>query len=222
MLLIPSSTDLDLSQLKMKNYTDVPTELVNHVPHNVLLVPNPLTIVTIVSKEELTLQNVTVQLVNTLTLTTNVKTVTSNVKLVPHTINVSNVLNKLTDLPQKNVSVKMDSMKLTLLSVQLVTIIVLNVLHTQVVTNVPLTDLFSQIVYVTTTGMMKPVFVKNVLINVMDVTNILIIVYGVLVKTELMPQPVTVLKVTSKMVSVKLVQNVPVNVTPVLIMVTIV
>jgi hypothetical protein len=221
-VLTPLSLDMDPSKFKTKNNTDVLKVSVNLVPHNVLLVPNPLNIVNTVFKEESTLQNVTAQMVNTLMLITNVKTVMSNVKLVALMTSVSIVLKTLTDLPQKPVPVKLVSMKPTLLSVQLVTIIVLNVKPTQVVPFVVPTDLVSQTVYVTTTGMMMLVSVKNVPTNVMDVQFLKTTVTSVLVKIELMPQLVTVVKDISKMVSVKLVQNVLADVTLVLPMVKIV
>jgi len=93
---------------------------------------------------------------------------------------------------------------------------------TQVVPFVVPTDLVSQTVYVTTTGMMMPVSVKNVPTNVTDVQFLMTTVTSVLVITESMPQLVTVVKDISKTVSVKLVQNVLADVTLVLLMVKIV
>ena len=51
---------------------------------------------------------------------TSVDHVTINVKLVLNTENVLNVLNLLTEMPQKNVNVSMDIMIITLLNVNLV------------------------------------------------------------------------------------------------------
>lgn len=51
---------------------------------------------------------------------TSVDHVTINVKLVLNTENVLNVLNLLTEKPQKNVNVSMDIMIITLLNVNLV------------------------------------------------------------------------------------------------------
>jgi hypothetical protein len=51
---------------------------------------------------------------------TSVDHVTTNVKLVLNTENVLNVLNLLTEMPQKNVNVSMDIMIITLLNVNLV------------------------------------------------------------------------------------------------------
>jgi len=122
----------------------------------------------------------------------------------------------LTELPQKNVNVKPVIMKLTLLSVHNVTIIVLNVKPIQVVPFVLKEEKVYQIVSVPLILMITPEFVNHVLTDVKDVTILSLNVGNVLVLTELMLQLVIVSPDIGKMVSLKLAQNVPVNVTLVL------
>jgi len=191
--------------------TDVKTLLVKNVLHNVLLVPEKLTIVNSVPPEELTHQLVLALLVNTLMLTTLVKTVTSNVKLVLTMMNVLNVLTNPTELLQVNVNVYQDIMKLILLSVQFVTTNVLPVLNMKSVLNVMLTESTHHTVHVNLTGMKTQVSVNHVPTNVNHVETIKKNVTIVPV-TELMPQLVTVHQDTLKIMFLKLVQNVTVNV----------
>jgi hypothetical protein len=124
----------------------------------------------------------------------------------------------LTEFPQKNVNVKLVIMKLTLLSVHNVTIIVLNVLLIQVVPSVLSAEKVSQTVYVCSIVMIMLEFVNHVLTNVKDVAILSLNVGNVPVITESMLQLVIVWVDIGKMVSLKLAQNVPVNVTLVLIM----
>jgi hypothetical protein len=132
-------------------------------------------------------------------------------------MSVLNVLLMLTELLQKNANVIQDIMKLMLLSVHYVITIVLNVSLIQVVLSVLSEEKISQIAYVFSIVMIMLEIVNHVPTNVKDVVILLLNVGCVLVLTELMLQLVIVLKDISKMVSLKLVQNVPVNVTLVLI-----
>jgi len=71
--------------------------------------------------EELTHQNVSAQMVNTLTKPTSVEIVTTNVKLVSNTEPVLNVWKILSELPQICVTVMMDIMMTIPISVKNVT-----------------------------------------------------------------------------------------------------
>jgi len=177
---------------KTKNNTDVLKEFVKLVLHNVLNVLKPLITVISVFKEESMPQNVTVQMVNTLMLTINAKTVMSNVKLVLIMMFVLNVLKMLTELPQKNVNVMLDIMKLMLLSVHNVTTIVLNVSLIQVVPFVLKEEKVFQTVYVCSIVMITVEFVNHVLTNVKDVPINILNVGNALEITELMLQLVIV------------------------------
>jgi hypothetical protein len=120
-----SPTDSDLLKSVMK--TDVPTENVSHVPHNVSLVPYLLLTVIIVLSEEKPLQIVYVQMVNTKMLTTFVNLVLTNVLPVLLKQSVSPVEKTLTEMHQLTVSVLMDIMIIIKLMV-FVHLVTLNVL----------------------------------------------------------------------------------------------
>jgi hypothetical protein len=149
---------------------------------------------------------------------TSVDHVTINVKLVLNTENVLNVLNLLTEMPQKNVNVSMDIMIITLLNVNLVLTNVLTVKEPPPIV-VHVEEKESMLHYVTVQNIcgkiMNTKTVKNVIKNVMVVITPPI-VENVL-KTELTLQPVTVqLPLDSMTMVMPNVQNVLVYVTPVL------
>jgi len=197
--------------LKPDHNKDVNSELVSLVPINVLLVPKQLTIVSFVPPEELKPHYVDVQTVNMPTKPTSAEIVTSNVKLVPLSPSVLNVLKNQTDFTQKNVHVNKDTMNLILLSVHLVMTNVLLVLPMNNVSPVLIQESTHLPVTVQNKCMMTLVFVRIVLINVTDVTLLEPIV-NIVVKTELMPQLVTVHLIIMMMDIKPIVQNVTVNV----------
>jgi hypothetical protein len=110
---------------------------------------------------------------------------------------------------------------LALLSVHNVIIIVLGVSNIQNVEDVKSTEVHSHTVHVFSICTIMPEFVKTVLSNVTVVLLLMNVTYVHQIPTDMMNQLVTVLMVFMKSM-MKLVQNVPVNVLPVLDPLTIV
>jgi len=159
--------------------------------------------------EELIHQSVPAQMVNTLTNKTFAETVTLNVKLAILTTLVLNVLTTLKDTPQKNVHVTMDTMRLVMLFVHLVTTNVPLVLPMNNVSLVPTQESTHLNVIAQNICMMMPVSVPTVHTNVKDVTPTQLIVKNVL-PTESTPQLVTVQPCITMTESTPNVQNVTV------------
>lgn len=190
-----------------------------HVTLNVLPVLELMTIVTQnVLWEESTHHSVIAQKDNTMMNPTSVDHVTINVNLVLNTENVLNVLNPLTEMPQKNANVSTDISIITLPFVKNVLSNVIIVLVLELI----VMDVAEQeltLHYVTAQNICGKTMTKKTVTNVTK--NVMVVITPPIVenvlKTELTPQPVTVQLPLDSMTMVMLyVQNVLVYVTPVL------